>query len=326
MKRLLISSRSFGAIATTGLDILKRSGFEILRIPPEQRPLIADKLRQIVTREDPHVILCGAEPLDRDLMARAKSLELIMKHGVGVDNIDIEAATQRGILVANAPGTNTEAVADLAVALMLVLVRGICKASSSTKKGSWDRFIGHEIGELTVGVVGTGRIGSRVIEKLQGFAPRIVAFDVVAGDRLMEQFHVKYVSLDELLALSDIVTLHAPLMDQTRMMIGDRELKLMKKDAYLVNVARGELVDEAALYRQLACGALAGAALDVFATEPPQDSPLLSLDNVLATPHIAAYTFESMDRMGRACAETIVDVMAGKAHENVLNPQVEKKR
>jgi D-3-phosphoglycerate dehydrogenase len=259
-------------------------------------------------------------------MAKAESLELVMKHGVGVDNIDIEAATELGIAVANAPGTNTEAVADLAVALMLVLVRGICKAGSSTKNGRWDRFIGHEIGELTIGVVGTGRIGSRVIEKLQGFGPKIVAFDVVTNERLMKQLHIKYVSLDELLALSDIVTLHAPLMDQTRMMIGERELKLMKKDAYLVNVARGELVDEAALYRQLAGGALAGAALDVFASEPPQDSPLLTLDNVLATPHIAAYTFESMDRMDRTCAEIIVEVAAGRTHKNVLNPEALQKQ
>ena len=325
MKRLLISSRSFGAIAKAGMDILSRSGFEILKIPPEQRPLTKDKLRQIVIREDPHVILCGAEPVDRDLMGTAQSLQLIMKHGVGVDNIDIETATELRILVANAPGTNTEAVADLAVAMMLVLTRGICKASSSTKNGGWDRFIGHEIGELTVGVVGTGRTGSRVIEKLQGFGPRIVAFDVVANERLRRQSDISYVSLDDLLARSDIVTLHVPLMDQTRMMIGERELKLMKKDAYLVNVARGELVDEAALCRQLAAGALAGAALDVFASEPPQASSLLALDNVLATPHIAAYTFESMDRMDRTCAEIILEVMAGRTHSNVLNPEVLQK-
>lgn len=322
MRRVLVSSRSFGTISTKGVDKLRRSGFEILNVPAEQRPLTREKLKQLIARENPDVVVCGAEPIDAEVIDASRHLGMIMKHGVGVDSIDIAAATARGIPVAYAPGTNTEAVSDLVVALMLVLLRGLCRASSSTRSGRWERFVGHELGDLTVGVVGTGRIGSSVVAKLQGFGTDVVACDVVQNTRLSEELRCRYVSLDELLADSDMVTLHVPLMSQTKMMIGERELKLMKPTAYLVNVARGELVDESALYRHLKSAGIAGAALDVFSTEPPQQSPLLTLDNVLATPHIAAYTFESMDRMDLACAETIVEVLAGKIRENLLNPEV----
>jgi D-3-phosphoglycerate dehydrogenase len=325
MKRILAGSRSFGTIAKTGIEILSRSGFELIRIPPEQRPLDGRKLGRILAAENPEVIVCGAEPIDRDVLRASERLRMVMKHGVGVDNIDIEAATELGILVASTPGANTEAVADLCVAMMLVVLRGICKAGNSTKAGGWDRFVGHELGGLTAGVVGTGRIGRKVIERLRGFGTRVLAYDVAADEPLAARLRFRYVPLTELLVESDIVTLHVPLLEQTRMMIADRELKLMKKTAYLVNVARGELIDEAALYRHLQAGTIAGAALDVFTAEPPQRSPLLRLDNVFATPHIAAYTYEAMERMDRSCAETIIAVMSGKAHENLLNPGVRLK-
>lgn len=325
MKRVLVSSRSFGAVSPTGKEILEGEGFEVLPVSREQRPLTEAKMTRLVAERQPDVILCGAEPIGMKVLNSAGNLRLIMKHGVGVDNIDVQEATSLRIAVANAPGTNTEGVADLTLALMLDLLRGVCRASASTKTGGWERFVGHELGALTVGVVGTGRIGAAVVRRLSGFGSKILAYDVVEQKALITEYGVRYVSLEELLSRSDLVTLHVPLIDQTRGMIGASELSLMKPEACLINAARGELVDEQALYKTLKEGGISAAALDVFAAEPPQDSPLLTLDNVLATPHIAAYTFESMDRMGRTCAEIIVEVMAGKTHKNVLNPEVLEK-
>lgn len=326
MKRILVSSRSFGAISQVGREILEREGFELLSVSREQRPLSEEKMTRIVAEIQPEVILCGAEPIGMKVLEASGNLRLIMKHGVGVDNIDMNAATSLRIAVANAPGTNTESVADLTLALILDLLRGVCRASASTKTGGWERFVGHELGALTVGVVGTGRIGAAVVRRLSGFGPKILAYDVVQQKTLISEYGVRYVSLEELLSRSDLVTLHVPLIDQTRGIIGASELSLMKPKACLINAARGELVDEQALYKALKEGSVSAAALDVFATEPPEDSPLLTLDNVLATPHIAAYTFESMDRMGRTCAEIVVEVLAGKTHGNVLNPEVMRNR
>ncbi len=324
MKRVLVSSRSFGTITRTGMEILESEGFEVLTISREDRPLTEEKMARLVSDRAPGAILSGAEPIGKRVLQASANLRLVMKHGVGVDNIDIPAATSLGIAVANAPGTNTEGVADLTVTLMLNLLRGVCPASASTKRGGWSRFVGHELGALTVGVVGTGRIGASVVQRLSGFGSQILAYDVVQQKELVSEYGVHYVPLDELLSRSDLVTLHVPLIEQTRKMIGARELSLMKPESFLVNAARGELVDEEALYETLKKRGIAAAALDVFSTEPPQDNPLLTLDNVLATPHIAAYTYESLERMGSICARIIVETFAGKRHPNVLNPEVLK--
>lgn len=223
--------------------------------------------------------------------------------------------------MANAPGTNTEAVADMTIAMMLALLRGIYGAIRSTKSGGWERFVGHDLGALTVGVVGTGKIGLGVVHRLQGFNSEVLAYDIVPNQDLIAQAKVRYVELEQLLCESDIVTLHVPLSAATKKMIGHDELGMMKPTAYLVNMARGELVDEEALFGFLQQKRIAGAAVDVYAVEPPKSSPLIGLENVLSTPHIAAYSHESMDHMGRICAQTILDVMRGKSRPNILNPE-----
>jgi D-3-phosphoglycerate dehydrogenase len=322
MRCVLISSRSFGAISEVGERLLREHGFDLGRVGPDERPLTEEKMAQLVARENPDVVVCGAEPMSRRVLESSPALSMIMKHGVGVDNIDIEAATDLGVVVANAPGTNTEAVADLTVAMILALLRGVFQAVSSTKAGGWDRFVGHELGALSVGVIGTGRIGLGVIRRLGAFDCSILAHDIVQNEALVAHPRVRYVTLDHLLQHSDFVTLHAPLVPETRKMIGRRELELMKRTTYLINLARGELVDEEALCEVLRQKRIAGAAVDVYAVEPAQRSPLLALDNVLATPHIAAYTYEAMERMDRVCAETIVATLQGEVRENVLNPGV----
>lgn len=322
MPKALVSSRSFANIVAVGEEMLTGAGFEVRRIGPEERPLDAAKMEAIVTRENPDVIISGAEAVTSGVLAASKTLRMVMKHGVGVDNIDLDAATSLGIVVANAPGTNTEAVADWVIGAMLSLLRGICAASNSTRAGKWERFVGRELGAMTVGVIGTGRIGVEVIKRVRGFGAEVLAYDVVQNPELISQYGVHYVSFEELIQQSDVVTLHVPLIEQTKGMIGTRELAGMKDSAYLFNAARGELVDEGALYEHLKVGRIAGAALDVYATEPPQASPLIKLDNVLATPHIAAYTHEAMECMDRMCAETILAIFAGKRPPNLLNPAV----
>ncbi|MCK4857681.1 MAG: phosphoglycerate dehydrogenase [candidate division Zixibacteria bacterium] len=322
MRKALVGSRSFGEVVSAGEKPRTKASFEVSRVSPEERPLDASKMTRIIARDNPDVIICGAEPVTAGVLRASKKLRMVMKHGVGVDNIDLDAATNLHIVVANAPGTNAAAVADLTLSAALALLRGYCEASSSTKAGAWKRYMGHELGEMTVGIVGTGHIGTEVIKRLQGFGAKMLAYDVVKNVTLESKYTLSYVTLQELLETSDIVTLHVTLSEQTRKMISARELEMMKESAYFINTARGELVDEGALYNCLKAMRIAGAALDVLATEPPQSSPILQLDNVLATPHIAAYTYEAMARMDRTCAETIVDTFRGKRCPNVLNPVV----
>jgi D-3-phosphoglycerate dehydrogenase len=321
MRNILVGSRSFGNIVKIGEEILKRSGFTIRYVLPDERPLDEMRMKKIVMKVNPDVILCGAEPITGEVLRASQNLRMVIKHGSGVDNIDIPAATSLNIPVAYTPGKNTTAVADFTIALILNLLRGICPASHSTKEGGWYRFIGHDLGDMTIGIVGTGRVGQEVVKRLHGFGSKMLAYDVVPTSDLEHQYGVEYVGLDELLHSSDIVTLHVPLMDRTRGMIGKSELAKMKRSAYLLNLARGGLVDEKALYTHLKANGIAGAALDVYATEPPQNSPLLQLENVLATSHIAAYTYESMQRMDRACAETIIETFQKKISPNILNPE-----
>jgi len=322
MRVVLVSSRSFGNVVTTGNDLLQNAGFTVHRVREDERPLNDAKLASIVSREHPEVLIPGAEPLPESVLAASEDLRMVMKHGVGVDNIDLDAATSHRIAVANAPGTNTEAVADLAVGLMLSLLRRICTANASTRSGAWERYMGHELGASVVGIVGTGRIGAAVARRACAFGASLIGYDVVENEPLKAECGLRYVPLDQLLREADIVTLHAPLLPQTAGMIGREELSLMKKSSFLINCARGELVDEAALYESLRSEGIAGAAVDVFATEPPQDSPLLDLENVVAVPHIGAYTYEAMEAMDRLCAQTVIDVLVnGKIPPNVLNPE-----
>jgi D-3-phosphoglycerate dehydrogenase len=322
VRRALVGSRSFGEFVSVGQETLAKAGFELRRVRAEERPLDAPQMTRIVTRESPDVIICGAEPITEEVLRASRKLRMVMKHGVGVDNIDLDVATDRGIVVAYAPGRNAAAVADFTISSMLTLLRGYCEASNSTKAGGWRHYMGHELGEIIVGIVGTGHIGTEVVKRVGGFGARVLAYDVVKNADLESKYPLRYVSLEELLGSSDIVTLHVTLSEETSNLIGARELEMMKESAYLVNTARGELVDEDALYHCLREGRIAGAALDVFATEPPQSSPLLQLESVLATPHIAAYTYEAMARMDRTCADTIVDTFSGKRCPNVLNPAV----
>jgi D-3-phosphoglycerate dehydrogenase len=320
MRVVLVSSRSFGTIVPVGETILVNGEFEVKRVSPEERPLDEAKMCGIVARENPHAIICGPEPITENVLKASNTLRMVMMHGVGVDRIDVDAATDLGIVVANAAGASTAAVADMAIGVMLVLLRNLCESNYATKAGNWNRHLGRELGQMTVGVIGTGRIGAEVIKRLRGFGPRILAYDVIQVSNLVKEDRISYVTLDKLLSESDIVTLHVPLIEQTKNMIGTRELRRMKKTAYLINTARGGIVDEDALYEHLKANRTAGAALDVFSKEPPERNPLLTLNNVLATPHLGSYTVEATERLDRMCAETILSTFGGAGSPRILNP------
>lgn len=233
---------------------------------------------------------------------------MVSKHGVGVDNIDLEAAKRHGVVVANAPGTNSQSVADMAFLLILACARGLPILLEQVKNKVWSSpFLGVELEDKVLGIVGLGRIGKEVGKRGQGFGMKVIYYDPVVEDKEFTS-----VSLEDLFKSADFVSLHAPLMKDTEKMVGEKLLSLMKEEAFLINTARGELVDEEALYRFLQEKRIKGAALDVLTFEPPFESPLLSLPNVIVTPHVSAHTKEANIKMGRIAALNVIRVLQGE--------------
>ena len=248
-------------------------------------------------------------------------LRVVGRAGVGVDNIDVPAATRRGILVVNAPRGNIVAAAEHTMALLFALARSVPQADASVKRGEWTRakFIGTEVRGKTLGVIGLGNVGSEVAKRAHGVEMDVIAYDPVVSVERAELFNVSLVTLAELLEQADFVTLHVPLVESNRNLIGAAELARMKPTARLINTARGGIVDEAALAAALRAGTLAAAAADVFETEPPGDNPLLALPNFIATPHIAASTTEAQVSVAFDVAEEVAAVLAGDLPRFAVN-------
>jgi D-3-phosphoglycerate dehydrogenase len=268
--------------------------------------------------------LASIEPYTAAVLAETPDLRVISRIGVGYDAIDVDEATRRGIVVCTTPGANHHSVADLAVGLILVCLRQIVAAAEVVRAGNWaPPRVGVELRATTVGIVGTGLIGREVIKRLAGFEPRVLAYDIVESPEMVQRFGVEYVSFDELLRQSDVLTLHAPLLPDTRGMIDADALAKMKPSAYLVNTARGPLVDEVALAKALDAGQIAGAALDVFEREPlPAASPLRQAPNLILTPHIAGVTQQSRTAMVAMAVENVARVLRGEAPLSCVNPEV----
>ncbi|HDD69099.1 MAG TPA: D-glycerate dehydrogenase [Candidatus Korarchaeota archaeon] len=295
---------------------------------PEEAPPPKDVIIERVKDVDALVSLL-TDPIDAEVMDAAPRLKIISQYAVGYDNIDVKAATERGIYVTNTPGVLTETVADFTMALMMAVSRRVVEADKYIRSGKWKvgwhplYFLGADLYGATLGIVGLGRIGSAVARRAKGFNMRILYYDVVRREDLEKELGLKYVDLDTLLKESDFVTLHVPLLPETKDMIGERELKLMKPTAYLINTSRGKVVDEKALIRALKEGWIAGAALDVFYQEPtPPDNPLLELDNVVVTPHIASASLETRSRMAEIVAENLIAFKEGKKPPTLVNPEV----
>lgn len=273
---------------------------------------------------DAHALLVrSATKVDAEVLAAGRRLQVVARAGVGLDNVDVRQATQAGVMVVNAPTSNIVSAAELAVALMLAAARHVSPAHASLRGGEWarTRFVGVELFEKTVGIVGLGRIGVLVAQRLAAFGMDVLAYDPYVQAGRAAQMGVRLVDLDTLLAESDFVSVHLPKTPETTGLIGAEQLRAAKPGLVLVNAARGGIVDEEALHDALVSGQVAAAGLDVFAIEPCTDSPLLALDNVVATPHLGASTAEAQEKAGVAVARSVRLALAGELVPDAVNVQ-----
>ena len=267
------------------------------------------------------VLIRSATKMDAEAIAAAKGLKVIARAGVGLDNVDIPAATAAGVMVVNAPTSNIVSAAELAISLLLASARFISPAHAALKAGKWARskYTGAELFEKTLGVVGFGRIGQLVAHRMQAFGMNIIAYDPYLQPAKAAQLGVELVELEELLKRSDFITIHLPKTKETANLIGVEALKKVKKEVRIINAARGGVLDEAALYDAITEGRVAGAGLDVYVTEPCTDSPLFQLDQVVATPHLGASTDEAQERAGIAVAVSVRKALAGELVPDAVN-------
>ncbi len=284
----------------------------------------ADRAELLAAIADVDAILVrSATKVDAEALAAARRLRVVARAGVGLDNVDVKAATQAGVMVVNAPTSNIVSAAELAVALMLAAARNVAPAHAALKQGEWkrSRYSGIELYEKTVGIVGLGRIGVLVAQRLSAFGMSVIAYDPYVQAGRAAQMGVRLVDLDTLLAESDFMSVHLPKTPETAGLIGAEQLAKAKSSLVLVNAARGGIVDEAALFDALKTGRIAAAGLDVFAKEPCTDSPLFELENVVATPHLGASTDEAQEKAGIAVARSVRLALAGELVPDAVNVQ-----
>lgn len=267
------------------------------------------------------VLIRSATRMDAEAIAAGKRLKVIARAGVGLDNVDVQSATQAGVMVVNAPTSNITSAAELAVGLLLATARNIAPANHALKGGAWERsrYSGVELLDKTVGIVGLGRIGALVAERLKGFGMRILAYDPYASPAKAGQLGVQLVTLDELLAQSDFITVHLPKTPETLGLLDEEAFAKVKPSVRIVNAARGGIVDEAALARALAEGRVAGAGIDVFAREPTTESPLFAFESVVVTPHLGASTVEAQEKAGIAVARSVRQALRGELVPDAVN-------
>ena len=290
--------------------------FEVRSVDGTDRPALLAALAEANA-----ILVRSATKVDAEAIAAAPVLKVVARAGVGLDNVDIKAATTAGVMVVNAPTSNIISAAELTVGHILSLARHIPAAHAALAQGQWKRsaYTGTELYEKTVGIIGLGRIGALITARLQAFGVNVIAYDPYVTSARAQQLGVTLVTLDELLEQSDFITIHMPKTPETTGMISDEQLAKMKSTAYIVNVARGGLIDEDALHRALTGGVIAGAGLDVFVSEPPKDSPLLALPNVIVTPHLGASTDEAQEKAGVSVAKSVRLALSGELVPDAVN-------
>jgi D-3-phosphoglycerate dehydrogenase len=300
-------------ISERGLALLREKGWNVLI------PAAAALPAEIADADG--LVVRSATKVTPALLEKAPRLRVIGRAGVGVDNVDVEAATRRGILVMNTPGGNAVSVAEHTFALLLALARYVPQANASIQAGRWEKssLSGTELRGKTLGLVGLGRVGTEVARRARALEMKVLAYDPYVTPAVAREVEVDLVPLEDLLRQSDVVSLHSSLSAATEKMIDAAAIAKMKKGARLVNCARGELIDEAALAEALRSGHLAGAAVDTFAQEPPKNSPLIGLPNLIATPHIAGSTAEAQEEVGTAIAQQVRDYLADGLIRNAVN-------
>jgi D-3-phosphoglycerate dehydrogenase len=303
MPRVLICDK----LEAGGLDLLRQAGIEL-----DERPGLTGTALQDALREADGIIVRSGTRVAAELLDNPGKLRAIVRAGVGVDNIDVAAATRRGIVVMNTPGGNTVSTAEQTITLLMALARHIPAADASTREGKWERgkFVGTQLAGKILGVVGLGRVGREVARRAAGLDMKVVGFDpFLAPDRAAQLGIESVPDLDQLLPRCDFLTVHTPLTAETRDLVGGREMALMKRGARILNCARGGIINEAALIEALRSGHLAGAALDVFVEEPPGDHPLFKLPNVVVTPHLGASTTEAQESVAHEAAQLLIDFL-----------------
>ena len=306
-------------------DPLAPAGVEVLKQIPdaeivEKVKLIPEELKKIIKDYDVLLVRSGTK-VTADIIEAAERLKFIGRAGVGLDNVDIEAATRRGIIVMNTPGGNTISTAEHALSLLLALARNIPQAYLSLKEKKWERkkLMGVELYGKVLGIIGLGRIGREVAKRAQGFGMKIMGYDPYLPIEKLQELGISPSEIDEICQKADFITVHTPLTEETRHLIDERRLKMMKPTARVINCARGGIVDESALKKALKEGWIAGAALDVYEKEPPEDWSLFELPNLIGTPHLGASTKEAQEKVAVQIAEQIKDAITGRGIFNAAN-------
>ncbi len=317
-------------LSERGLKIIKENfDAEVWpEYPPPSKKVIIEKAKNV----DALVTLLS-DKIDAEVLEASPNLKIVAQMAVGFDNIDLQEATKRGIYVTNTPEVLTETTADFAWALLMALARRVVEADKYVRAGQWkvgwhpSMMLGRDVHGATLGIVGAGRIGYALAKRAKGFDMKVLYYDVIPRPEMEKKLGAKPVTLNELLKESDFVSIHVSLMKETHHLINAEKLRLMKRTSYLINNARGPIVDEKALYQALKEGIIAGAGLDVFEQEPtPIDNPLLKLDNVIVAPHISSASQETRSRMAEIAAENLVTFFEGKIPPNLVNPDVMKVR
>lgn len=318
---VLITPRSFARLDNRPLIYLQEAGCLIER-NKKQTPYSEEEMVEAISGID--ALIVGLDPVTEKVLAAAPRLKVVSKYGAGLDNIDLDAATHYGVVVTNTPGANTEAVADLTYGLMLAVGRRIIEAHESVRAGSWESFLGVDLWGKTLGIIGTGRIGRAVAFRARGFNMKVLSYDCSPDHNWAEGCGASCSSLEDLMRQSDYVTVHLPLTEETRGLIGSDLLRLMKPSAILVNTSRGGIVDETALVEILKQGNIFGAALDVYCIEPLENKDILSSPRLITTPHISAHSSDSLFEMGMMAADNLVRVLQNQRPKHVANPAVYK--
>jgi len=312
--KILISDKTSPKCA----EILRAAGHEV----DEKTGLSPEELKSIIAEYD-GLIVRSATKVTADIIDAAKNLKVIGRAGAGVDNIDVKAAVDRNIVVMNTPGANTNAVVELTLAYLFALSRHLYQATSSLKEGRWEKkkLSGQELLGKTLGVIGYGKIGRQVAIKSRCLGMEVICYDPYVGREIIDQFGVRLVAdLDELLTTADYISIHVPKIPETTNYIAKEQFAKMKRGVYFINCARGGIVNEADLLWALEESIVAGAALDVFGVEPPQDLKLIQHPRVICSPHIGASTAEAQENVGVQIAEQFVDMFAGKGIRNTVKP------
>jgi D-3-phosphoglycerate dehydrogenase len=320
---VLVETPPFCACNPAPMEKLKNSGMRVIDL--RGSGIEDDDFIEALTQAD--AVLCGNDlQVNEDLFDLAPKVKVIAKLGAGLDTVDIDAASRHNAIVFHTPGANNQAVADHTFALILSLARRILYCDQSLRDKRWEhtKIMGVEIWQKTMGIIGLGAIGRCVALRAKGFQMKVVAYDPYWPAEFADQEGIEQMPLDELLKVADVVTIHVPLTPENKGLINARVFKLMKPTALLINAARGAIVVESDLYDALKNGEIGGAGVDVFAQEPPTESALLELDNVVLSPHTAAFTHEAIDNMSMGIVDQLIDYYQGKQPAHLVNPEAFK--